>query len=43
MAGWLAGWLADLLYSQWADHNNIVGERYVNMIKFIIHSGVSRI
>ena len=23
-----------LLYNQWIDHNNISGERYVNMIKF---------
>ena len=36
-------WLDGLLYNQWIDHNSIVGERYVSMIKFIIHSGVLRI
>ena len=37
------GWMDGLLYNQWADYNSIVGEQYVNMIKFQIHSGVWRI
>ena len=32
-----------LLYNQWTDHNNFVGEQYVNIIKFKLHSGVLNI
>ena len=29
-----------LLYNHLINHNNIVGEWYVNIIKFRIHSGI---
>ena len=35
--------MVGLLYNQWNDNNDIVGEQYVNMIKFKIHSGMLHI
>ena len=43
---WIAsvdGEMEGLLYNQWNDNNDIVGEQYVNMIKFKIHSGMLHI
>ena len=43
--GWGVGgrWVDGLLYIQWFDPSNIVGEQHVNVTKFKIRSGVLRI
>ena len=45
--GWGGGvggrWVDGLLYIQWFDPSNIVGEQHVNVTKFKIRSGVLRI
>ena len=43
VGGEMDGWMDGLLYNLWFDHNNIVGEQYVNMIKFKIHWGILHI
>ena len=43
---WIAsvdGEMEGLLYNQWHDNNDIMGEQYVDMIKLKRHSGMLRI